>query len=116
MTIILSKRIKAAVNLFLAVAFMVHISYIFYYIVYPSLPEIKNYKKDLNEIDFPIAFQLCVEERANSTRRYSQVGYSDAWTFFYGQSKFDSSVYGWAGHRENGSTFGSAQGKNYFRK
>ena len=111
MTTILSKRIKASVNLFLAVAFIVHISYIFYYIVYPTLPEIKNYKKQLNEIEFPIAFQLCVEERANSTRRYNQVGYSDAWTFFYGQSKFNSSVYGWAGHMENGSTFGSTQGK-----
>ena len=54
MTTILSKRIKASVNLFLAVAFIVHISYIFYYIVYPTLPEIKNYKKQLNEIEFPI--------------------------------------------------------------
>ena len=111
MTTILSKRIKASVNFFLAVAFIIHISYIFYFIVYPTLPEIKNYKKQLNEIEFPIAFQLCVEERANSTKRYNQVGYSDAWTFFYGQSKFNSSIYGWAGHMENGSTFESTQGK-----
>ena len=106
----LSRRIKPVVNLLFAVVFIVHFSYILYYIAHPELADIKHYKKDLQDVEFPLSFELCVEELADSNKRYNEVGYSDVWTYFYGMSKFNSSIIGWAGHKEDGSTFGSVKG------
>ena len=105
-----SKRIKTSINVAFAIVFVIHISSIINGILHPELPDIRKYKKDLKDVEFPIAFQLCVDELVNSTKRYNEVGYLDAWTFFYGNSIFNSSTYGWAGHTENGSSFGSPEG------
>ena len=111
----LSRRIKPVVNLLFAVVFIVHFSYILYYIAHPELADIKHYKKDLQDVEFPLSFELCVEELADSNKRYNEVGYSDVWTYFYGMSKFNSSIIGWAGHKEDGSTFGSVKGIETFK-
>ena len=37
----------------------------------------------------------------------NEVGYEDTWSYFLGQSKFNQSVYGWAGHTEDSGTIGT---------
>ena len=92
-----TKRIKSSINIILALVFIIHISSIIHGILNPDLPDIRKYKKDLKDIEFPVAFQLCVDELVNSTKRYNDVGYNDAYTLFYGISLFNSSINGWAG-------------------
>ena len=41
---------------------------------------------------------------------YEKVGYGHYGDFFRGKSMFNKSIYGWNGHRENGSVFGSTEG------
>ena len=76
----------------------------------PNLPEIKVYKKNLEEIEFPFSFLLCAYDLQNDTVKYNKMGYKDEVDFFRGRSKFNSSLVGWGGHTENGSYIGTAQG------
>ena len=102
-------------NLFRAVMsiiFLAHVSYLLYDIISPEFPEIVNYKKDLNEIEYPITFKICVNELNLSiaNEKYQKYGYDDLWQFYYGRSMYDSSIFGWAGHTENGSTIAPTEG------
>ena len=79
--------------------------------LYPNLPDIRIYKTDLKDIDFPLVFKLCVMEKHNSTARYTNVGYEDSFDFFKGVSMYNKSLYGWRGHHQNGSTIARVEGK-----
>ena len=92
---------------------LIHISLNGYYMLYPILPDIRIYKTELQSIDFPLIFKMCVAETRNSTARYTSVGYENAYDFFKGVSMYNKSLYGWSGHYKNGSTIASVKGK-YF--
>ena len=96
----------------LCLAFILHVSILVNNKLYPDLPDIQHYKKDLKEIDFPIAFKFCIEEKNNhkSNEKYRHLGYNDLFYFYYGRSMFNDSIVGWAGHTKNGSTIGSVEG------
>ena len=51
----------------------------------------------LEDIDFPLVIKICVVPGFNQTALY-EVGYYDAGGYFLGQSRFNESVIGWAGH------------------
>ena len=105
-----SKRIKIITTIILFIAFILHLSVLIISKLNPDTPEVKYYKKDLKDIDFPIAFQICIEDKNKSRMRYRELGYSDLYNFFNGQSKFNKSIVGWAGHTENGSSIGTVEG------
>ena len=94
------------------IAFTVHISVLIYTKLNPSLPEVKYYNKKLKDIDFPIAFQFCIEEKNTDAKikLANGLGYRDLFDFFRGKSLFNNSIVGWSGHRKNGSTIGSVEG------
>ena len=60
----------------------------------------------LEDIDFPVVIKICVVPGFNQTALY-EVGYYDAWDYFLGQSRFNESVIGWAGHTEDSGTIGT---------
>ena len=60
-------------------------------------------KKDLNEIEFPVLFKLCVTPGFKLEKIVGS-GYSDLFYYFLGKSKFGNN-YGWAGHTSNGSQY-----------
>ena len=103
------KLVTFILNLFFFVAFLVHIVTIGYHMIFPNLPSVKIYEKELGEIDFPISFELCVKD-SNDILKYNRMGYSDEARFFYGRSMFNKYTYGWNGHTANLSTIGSVQG------
>ena len=105
------KIITVTTNLMLTLFCLLHISLNAHQMLYPNLPDIRIYKTDLKDIDFPLVFKLCVMEKHNSTARYTNVGYEDSFNFFQGVSKYNKSLYGWSGHYENGSTIASVEGK-----
>ena len=77
----------------------------------PKLPTIHIYEKNLKDIDFPLSFRFCVEHK-NTSARYQKFGYNNELMFFLGQSMFSYSTIGWAGHKEDHSTYGSVKGKS----
>ena len=101
-------------NILCFLIFIVHISLIGYKSLYPDVPEIVVYKKDLSEIDFPLLIRICLFEKENINARFLDYGYDALYGFFHGQSMYNSSLVGWAGHTENGSTIGSVEGNFHF--
>ena len=89
---------------------VVHISVNGYFILYPGLPDIRVSKDDLQNIDFPLAFKLCVIEKENISARYTNVGYESDVAFFKGKSMYNESLYGWSGHTDNGSIISNVEG------
>ena len=96
--------------LFILVCF-IHLCYIGYYVVYPEYPTITEFKEEIKDLDFPLVFRLCINEPTNGSIRFENAGYKAFAPFFYGESKYNKTVYGWKGHFENGSTFTSVEGK-----
>ena len=109
----LVKYILQGINVIFIVGCLVHIGLNLYFILYPPLPETKVYQVDLKDIDFPLAFKICVTERDNSTDRYEKLGYKNDYNFFLGRSRFNSSLFGWNGHTENGSILGNVESMQY---
>ena len=64
----------------------------------------------MTEIKFPLIFQICLSENENTNDRYQKFGYEYVWDYFKGESMYNKSFVGWAGHTKNGSTFGSVDG------
>ena len=82
--------------------------------VHPKYPDVRIYTDDVKNIEFPLSFRLCIDQRNES--RFHNFGYADLTTFYRGRSMYNDSVYGWFGHRMNGSTFGGPDGKiNYIK-
>ena len=84
-------------------------SIICYQSLNPIVPSIRVFKEDLEKIDFPINFKVCVHELENITARYQKVGYRHSYYFYLGISKF-SFVGGWYGHTKDNKTLGSLEG------
>ena len=111
-TMSMLKNSEKILNLCLIIISVSHISYLGYQSANPELPEIKVYKRSLDQLDFPLFFKVCIFENRNTTRRYQNVGYSDELSFFRGVSTFNESLVGWSGHSSNGSTLASVEGCN----
>ena len=99
-------KIISKVGTFLSTSFtiacIIHVAFIGYNIIFPELPEIKIYSKDLKDIAFPLVFRLCAQEHQNPDKKYQKIGYKNAMEFFIGRSMYDWKHYGWKGHKENG--------------
>ena len=62
----------------------------------------------LKDIEFPLVVKVCVVPGFNQTAIH-EVGYADAWHYFIGQSRFNKSLIGWAGHTEESGTYGTVE-------
>ena len=100
------KILGYVVNFIFVLICCVHVGVVVYIFINPPNPEIKVYEKLLKDIEFPVAFILCVDKIKNSSREYQDIGYEDVDTFFAGIGKFNGNM-GWNGHRGNGTTIGS---------
>ena len=106
-----AKVVITSINVFFSIIFLIHISSIGYFTLYPEVPEIVVSKKNLNEIEFPMTFRLCVFELRDTVSRYQQFGYAHYNDYFRGQSMYNKTLYGWAGHDQNGSVLGNVEGE-----
>ena len=92
-------------------ACIAHLMFMAYYLAYPERPAIEVYRKNLNQLEFPILFRVCVDEVENISARFQKVGYTHYWYLFYGKSMHLNKTYGWNSHNNNSSSFGSVRGK-----
>ena len=107
------KNIVLMINLSLFLLCIAHITMNGFFILYPDLPDIKVYKTNLKNIDFPLAFKFCVKEIENSLDRYTSLGYASDYHFFWGRSRFNDGLFGWGGHLANGSSIADVKGRFY---
>ena len=98
-------KFTLSLNLALGVICIVHIGFIIHNILFPPIPSIKVYEKQLKDIEFPLLLRICINDK--TMQRFKDVGYFNDWEFFLGKSRFNNSIYGWNGHTEDGSSIGS---------
>ena len=79
----------------------------FYGQISPEETVSKLTRKGLGDIDFPVVFRICMNPSFNDTELES-VGYENVYYYFLGKSRFNSSIYGWSGHTEEGGVFSNA--------
>ena len=69
--------------------------------IQPTLLNTDSSEIDLEDIQFPLHIKICAEPGFNETA-IEEVGYENSpWRYFYGISRFNSSIVGWAGHTQD---------------
>ena len=101
---------KSIIQSILVIVCILHICSIVYLNSNPRLPNMIKYKKNIEDIKFPISFILCLNPKNNGMEKMKTFGYLDEWSFFSGKSMFNDSIIGWAGHSKNGPIYESAEG------
>ena len=61
-------------------------------------------------MEFPVLFKICIKPGFDTSELH-KAGYKSIWSYFTGQSRYDESVYGRAGHGADGSVMASVEGK-----
>ena len=65
--------------------------------IHPSQTATQVSEKNIKGIDFPVIFKICPDP-AFVLGLLRKEGYRDVFSYFRGESKFNKSIYGWAGH------------------
>ena len=68
--------------------------------IHPSRKTTDIMENKLEDLEFPIVFKVCLKPGFNITA-LKEEGYSSIPGYFTGQSRYNSSIYGWAGHINN---------------
>lgn len=71
----------------------------------PSITITQEKMVNLEDIEFPIVIKICIIPGFDEAA-IRDAGYSESWYYFYGQSKFNGSIFGWAGHNNQSETLG----------
>ena len=95
------------------IAFLVQISFITYGYIKLEHPVTKTYRQDLDEIEFPVVFKVCVIPGFDDSA-VKKEGYRGATGFFDGKSRFNDSILGWGGHVDGFGKTKSSNGSNIF--
>ena len=95
------------------IAFLVQIAFITYENIKPEHPVTETYRQDLNEMEFPVIFKVCVIPGFDASAMKRE-GYSGATGFVDGKNLFNDSVLGWGGHVEDVGKPKSSNGNNIF--
>ena len=98
------------ISIILVVIFVFHVGFIINNIINPEIPEISISKKNLQEIEFPLSFLICINQHNNDSAKYKEVGYKSVYRFYKGESIFNNSIFGWRGHKINGSKYDTVEG------
>ena len=86
----MAKHISLVVNFILEIICLLQIVILIYDEFHPSLPLVEILEKNLDEIEFPLTFKICIlgaKDKENNRNMYNQFGYKDNVDFFMGFSK-----------------------------
>ena len=109
----LRNKLSQILDIVLIISCVVHVTFIFYNNSNPAIPEIIIKNKNITDVDMPLSFIFCLRNINSEleNEKYLQAGYNSSYSFFSGTSMYNNSVVGWFGHRKNGSTYHSLEGK-----
>ena len=62
--------------------------------------------KNLKDVEFPAVFKICVYPPLR-TKALKSLGYEDSFDYFNGDNRFNKSIKGWAGHLQDGGSYGN---------
>ena len=74
----------------------------------PRLTNTRVETRSLRGEDFPLIFKICIQPAFNTTA-LEETGYGHLFKYFQGQSRFNKSVFGWAGHTNDSGTYGTVE-------
>ena len=102
------KTLWILANITCTVILTVQLSVVFEGYIKPTIT--RTWEKDvpLQNMDFPLVIKVCVIPGFNHTA-LQEMGYQNTWDYFLGQSRFNQSVYGWAGHTNQSGTIKSVE-------
>ena len=75
----------------------------------PNYRVVSKEVRMMHEIEFPVVFKFCFKPSINQTALH-ELGYADMWSYMMGQSMYNKSLFGWAGHNSNGSVVSNVEG------
>ena len=106
--IVTIKSVWVLANLVCTAVLVLQLGFVLEGYINPTITRTWEEEMLLEDIGFPVTIKICVIPGFNQTA-LDEAGYSDTWTYFLGQSKFNDSVYGWAGHTEDSGTLGTVE-------
>ena len=99
-----------ALQILCFIAFTIHAIINLYNTLNPKETIMRFEPRNLDDIEFPIVFKICLNP-AFKIDEIQSAGYASLWDYFHGKSKYKKrKFYGWAGHYENGSFISSVKG------
>ena len=104
----MEKWILLLVNFVATIFLTIQLSILLKGYISPTLTH--TWQKDLHlgDVEFPIVIKICVIPTYNMTALYEH-GYEDEYYYFLGQSRFNESAYGWAGHTNSSKNLGTVE-------
>ena len=66
-------------------------------LIWPIVTNTVVYQQNVNKMDFPVEYLVCVKP-GFLKEKVPQNGYSDLDGYFHGQSRYNSSIFGWSGN------------------
>ena len=74
----------------------------------PSMTITQEKMVNLEDIEFPVVIKICIIPGFDEAA-IRDAGYAESWYYFYGQSKFNGTIFGWAGHNNQSETLGEVE-------
>ena len=97
------------INIACILAAIIQLGFIIESFIKPTLMNTSVKEIDLQDIDFPIEIKICAQPGFNETA-LNEMGYQQGiWSYFFGRSRFNSSIIGWAGHTSDFGVMGSVE-------
>ena len=103
-------HLAVIVRSFCLLAFLLQAGFLFYNLLNPTHTEIHTEIKNLADLPFPAVFKICIKPAFNM-EFLNRAGYDNTFYYFLGRSKYNSSLYGWAGHTQTEQVFNNITGK-----
>ena len=102
-------HLSIIVRSFCLLAFLLQAGFLLDNLLNPTHTVAHTEIKNLADLPFPAVFKICIKPAFNLEYLRS-AGYDNPYEYFHGRSKYNSSVYGWAGHTEGGYQWSNISG------
>ena len=99
----IAKHHRKTLNMLCCIAFCWQLYGILGDWIHPSQKTTDISEDQLKDLTFPITFKVCMKPGFNTTA-LKEEGYASISEYFFGQSRFNNSLYGWAGHTNTSDT------------
>ena len=93
------------------VAFLLQITTLIAGMINPKETLISTQKVDFDKIDFPLVFKICIKPGFNETE-LRILGYQNSLGYLFGNSRYNESLFGWAGHTLDGKVVSNVSGNH----
>ena len=96
------------VNILCLFAVVTQLAFNFRDFLFPRLTNTRVETRYLQGDDFPLIFRICVQPAFDKKAlEETGYGYGQVYRYFQGRSKFNKSIFGWAGHTNDSGTYGT---------